>query len=312
MIFSQRQRTTVFTFTQTVGLFLLCFISFVASAEISKEQALVRADALQERLDNMMQNSASWLDNIGNEEGEGASANGYLQLSWIPRTADVADVDAKFKVYLNLPQWSDRLSLIIDNDDDDELILDYASDYLKQEDDGVNVAIQYVKNFRNNRKVKNKIGVSRSQLYLRSELQYQWQKDNITLNIKPRIDYFLQDGWGPGVKGILRYQLANSQISLSSSWQKIQVESKSRLKFGAYHIISVGEKQLLVSGARYSKSINKENISNQVYNTSVRYRNLVYKSWMYFEVEPFLEFNEKNDFKREVGIALSVISYYGQ
>jgi hypothetical protein len=73
----------------------------------------------------------------------------------------------------------------------------------------------------------------------------------------------------------------------------------------------IGMNQLLVSGIQYNKSNNKQNISNESYFISLRYRNLVYKSWMYFEVEPFIEFDQKNNFRREVGIAISITSYCG-
>jgi len=275
------------------------------------EKILAKADFLQSKLNIMMQDTASWLDNIGDDESEGASATGYLQLSWIPRTADLDDVDAKFKVLLNLPNWSEKLALVIDNNDEDELLLDYETDNTGTNQDGVNVAFQYIKQFNNDWQVKNRMGISRSQLYLRSEMQFNWQVQKMTFRIQPRIDYFLQDGWGPSVLGAASFQLEKSYLSLSASWQKIENESRSRRKIGFFHIKNFGLNQLLVSGVQYNKTNNKLDISNENYIISTRYRNLLYKSWMYFEVEPFVEFNQLNNFKREVGIALHLISYYG-
>jgi len=295
----------------------------VAVKEQGKE--LTKADYLQHRLNGMMQNTASWLDAIGdnsadvnsqsshpdNVSTETASANGYLQLSWLPRTGDLDDVDANFKVALNLPQWNERLALVIDNDNEDELLLDYESNY-ENTQTGVNVAFQYIKQFNQQRQVKNRLGISRKQLYLRSEMQFNWQMKDVNLKLQPRIDYFLQDGWGPGAKAVGTYQFEKSYFSLSASWQKIQSEARSRRKLGFYHISPTGKNQLLVTGVQYVKSNNKEDVSNESYYISTRYRNLIYKSWMYFEVEPFIEFNQLNDFRREAGIALSLISYYGE
>ena len=92
----------------------------------------------------------------------------------------------------------------------------------------------------------------------------------------------------------------------------MQNESRSRRKVGFFHIKSTGRDQLLVSGIQYNKNNNKQDISNENVILSIRYRNLIYKSWMYFEVEPFIEFNQLNDFRREAGIALNLISYYGK
>jgi len=300
----------------------LCLLTsfWVLSEELTPiTRELPRADLLQSRLNTMMQNSASWLDAIGDDylddntdKGDkSASANGYLQLSWLPRTADLNDVDANFKVSLNLPQWNERLALVIDNEDEDELLLDYESNYLDNNQEGLNVAVQYIKQFNKKRQVKSRIGISRKQLYLRSEMHYSWQVKKVKLNFQPRLDYYLQDGWGPSVKVVASYPLAESYFSLSTTWQKIQTEARSRHKIGFFHIKSTGKNQLLVSGIQYNKSNNKEDIANESYFISVRYRNIIYKSWMYFEIEPFIEFNQLNNFKREAGISLSLISYYG-
>ena len=301
------------------------FLPLCSVADESIEPERPKVDLLQSKLNTMMQNTASWLDNIGDStidddkknnappptEHGSASANGYLQLSWLPRTSDLDDVDTKFKVYFNLPEWNDRLALVIDNDDEDELLLDYETNNSPDNQTGINVALQYVKQFNQERQIKNRIGVSRSQVYLRSEMQFNWQVQDVAFKLQPRLDYFLQDGWGPSVKGVVNYPLEKSYFSLSASWQKIQNESRSRRKVGFFHIKSTGHKQLLVSGIQYNKSNDKLDVSNENYVISMRYRNLIYKSWMYFEIEPFIEFNQVNDFRREVGIALNLISYYG-
>jgi len=237
-----------------------------------------KADLLQSKLNTMMQNTASWLDNIGDnntvefeiesdseepfKDADNASANGYLQLSWLPRTGNLDDVDAKFKVYFNLPEWNDKLALVIDNDDEDELLLDYETDNSSTDQTGVNVALQYVKQFNDKWQIKNRAGVSRKQLYLRSEIQFNWQLKNMAFRLQPRLDYFLQDGWGPSIKGVVNYPLEKSYFSLSASWQKIQSESRSRRKVGFFHIKSTGRDQLLVTGVQYNKSNNKLDISN--------------------------------------------------
>ena len=294
-------------------------ISFtVLSEEIPlAEQELPRADVLQSQVNTMMQGTASWLDAIGSNDSDDnsndrASAKGYLQLSWLPRTADLDDVDVNFKVSLHLPQWNERFALVIDNDDEEEHLLDYESNHIQDNQDGVNVAFQYIKQFNQKWQVKNRVGFSRSQVYLRSEVQFNWRVQQVDLSLQPRLDYFLQDGWEPSIKTVAAYQLEKSYLSLSASWQKIQTESNTRRKIGFYHIKSTGKNQLLVSGVQYNKSNDADDIPNESYFISIRYRNLIYKSWMYFEIEPFVEFNQANNFRTEVGGVFRLISYYGR
>jgi hypothetical protein len=294
----------------TVGLVLFVFCTFCC-AKALEDKVRPRADLFQSKLDTMMQDTASWLDDIDGSTKGGASAKGYLQLGWLPRTADLAEFDKKFKVAFNLPNLDERLALIIDNDNEDEILLDYESDPFQDNQESVNLAVQYVKDFNKNNNIKTRVGVSRKQLYVRTEASLNWKSEDFKFELLPRIDYFYNDGWGPSLKGAIAYYLEGSTVSFSASWQKIESEARSRRKVGIFHVFKLEKDQLLVSGAQYNKSNNKEGISNETYYLSLRYRNLIYKSWMYFEVEPFVEFNEIRDFRREVGIALSFISYYG-
>ena len=206
-------------------LFLLPFYN-IADESVHIETERPKADFLQSTLNTTMQKTASWLDSVGESETEGASAQGYLQLSWLPRTADLDAVDAKFKVHFNLPNWNNKLALVVNNQNQDELLLDYETNYSPVDKESINVAVQYIKQFNDRRQVKNRIGISRKQLYLRSEMLYNWKVKTFDIRIQPRIDYFFKDGWGPSVKGVINYPFKNNYFSLSATWQKIENESR--------------------------------------------------------------------------------------
>ncbi len=293
-------------------LLLICSYSYAQQPVNSDDK---RVDVLQSKLNNTMQHSASWLDNIidSDESAEDAEARGYAQLSWLPRTADLGEFDAKFKVHFYLPKWNEKLSLILDNEDQDELMLDYEAESIDPDRDAssFNVALQHIKEFNSDYKIKNRLGVSRKQLYARSEIDFIWSFSKFRVGLVPRIDYFAKDGWGPAAKIALDYPLSKSYLSVSASWQNLQNESKSRNKLGIYHVNKIDDKQLLVTGIRYNKNRYDGDKLLDLYYCSARYRNLIYKNWMYFEVEPFIEFRQEKDYRREYGIALSLISYYG-
>ena len=117
-------------------------------------------DTVQNKVDIMMQDTASWLDSFASNKrvNDKASANGYLQLGWLPRTADLADIEAKFKVRLKLPNLNDKIALVIDNDDEDDLKLDYEADAIEKDKEDINLAVQYIKDLNENLKIKNSIG----------------------------------------------------------------------------------------------------------------------------------------------------------
>lgn len=288
----------------------------IESDEEEKEiQAIIKekSDVLQNQMNMMMQDTASWLDNIGADSqstDSEASATGYLQLGWIPRTADWSEFDPKFKVYLSLPRWNEKVALVLDNDDEDELKLDYEASSIGDSDDTerVNVAIQYMMKFGEKINVKYRLGISRDQLYARSEIKHRWLNATNTITFVPRLDYFSSDGWAPSVKGSFIYPLDNSVLSFSASWQKVQKEEYSRKKIGLYHINEIGNSTELVSGIQYFNN----QYSEESLLLSIRQRSLIYKKWMFFEFEPFIEFKQENDYKRELGLALRLIAYYGE
>jgi len=272
-----------------------------------------QSSALQNSLNTMMQDSASWLDSLageGNKNIDGASATGYLQFAWTPRAAELSELSPKFKVHLSLPRWNEKIALVLDNDDEDELMLDYEVSSVGTDNDTekVNVAIQYIKTFNELTKVKFRLGLSRSQLYARSELKYRWKNESNTLTVVPRMDYFSQDGWAPSIKGSMIYPLMDSLLSFSASWQKVQKEKNSRQKIGFYHISNIEDTAELISGIQYSNN----EYSEESLLVSIRQRNLLYKDWMFFELEPFIEFKQENNYRREFGLAIRLIAYYGK
>lgn len=283
--------------------------------EDSDTQTLIKqkSDFLQNEINMMMQETASWLDNIGadnNSTKGGASASGYVQFGWMPRTADWSEFDPKFKVHLSLPRWNEKVALVLDNDDEDELKLDYEASSIGTDHDAekVNIAIQYVRRFGDRINVKYRAGISRDQLYARSEIKHRWLNASNTITLVPRLDYFSRDGWAQSLKGSMIYPLSDSFLSFSASWQKVEKEEDSRQKIGFYHITNNGETKELVSGIQYYNNDNSE----ESLLVSIRQRSLIYKDWMFFELEPFIEFKQENDYRREFGIAIRLLAYYGK
>ncbi|MGL1959543.1 MAG: hypothetical protein OCD00_19870 [Colwellia sp.] len=287
----------------------------------SESNLSLNADMVQQKIHNMMQYTASWLDSIDSDSDtildaksaknmSKASAKGYFQVGWLPRAGDFSEVDSKFKVKLSLPRWDEKISLVLDNDDDNELKLDYEASKIEKldEDNNFKVSLQYFKKLGDNINMRHRLGVSRDQLFARSEIKRKWNFDNFDLIITPRVDYFNSDGWAPSLKTAVIYPLEeNSVLSFSASWQKVQDEFDSRKKVGIYHINRLGKEQTLITGVQYYN--NKDAIESVL--LSFRYRDLFHKKWLYYEVEPFVEFDQERDYYRSFGIALRLIGYYG-
>lgn len=272
-----------------------------------------KAEAVQSKLNNMMQDTAAWLDNIYTDKDdasqEGASANGYVQLGWMPRTGDLADFDPKFKVRLSLPRWNNKVALVLDNDDEDELQLDYEAAPIGQdnEDEELNIAIQYAERIGDLVDVKYRLGLSRGQLYARSEIKKRWRTEDYSIEIVPRLDYFYSDGWAPSIKSSVTIPIGTNILSFSASWQKVEKEDDSRQKIGLYYVGNISAKKQWVSGIQYTNN----KYSQESLFISYRLRNLIHKDWLFIEFEPFIEFRQERDYRRDFGMAIRLITYYG-
>ena len=293
-------------------IFIGCFFASNSFAEgiTNENQVLAKIEYLQGNLNVMMQDTALWLDSFAGEDKskKTASANGYLQLGWLPRTADFGDNEIKLKVRLRLPHLSETFSVVFDNDDEDDIKLDYEVDPLDTKKDDLNLAVQYIKKINDALSIKNRLGISRQQLYLRSEIKKKWLFEHFQFILTPRLDYFHSDGWAPSLKAVITYPLKNNLLSFSTSWQKVQKDNYPRRKAGLYHIKNMQEQTLVVTGLQYTKNQNDQ----ESYLISSRYRHLFHKNWLFYEIEPFIEFKQKYAYRREAGLMLRLIAYYGR
>jgi hypothetical protein len=313
-----------------ITLFYTSFYLLAPSSVIAEPNSTIQSDTVKSRiyldtaqkhLDRVMQDSALWLDSLASKENiqldsNDASAFGYLQLLWRPHRGDLDDLAVKFKVNLHLPHWDERYAIIIDNDSEDELRLDYESqpNDRYQTDDDINIALQYFKEFKSGRRLKYRIGVSRGELYTRAETSFLLKKKQYSLHLSPRIDYFSKSGWGPGIKGSVNYDLSESALSLSASFQKVENEGRVRTKVGIYNIKNLDEDGLIVLGLEYNrdnKNLEQYSTANDSYLASLRYRNSLYKHWLHYEVEPYVSFKQEFNYRDEFGFNLSLIGYYG-
>lgn len=306
-------------FNAKIKLIVAIYLSSIATVHASEpvEMEFPHADSTQNSINQIMQDTALWLDQLAQNEAlendeRKASAFGYLQLSWRPYRGDLNDLDAKFKVHFNLPKWDDRLALVIDNDSEDDLMLDYESDPAgNNQYDELNIALQYFRTHSSGQRVKFRVGKKRNELYARAETNFQWQFENYKIDLLPRVDYYYKSGWGPGIKSAFTYYFSKDKISLSASLQKLEVESKIRVKAGLYHIKTLRQDHFFVSGLEYNQDNKERHNHNDHYLASVRYRKAFYKNWLHFEIEPYLLFRQELNYKDEFGVNFSLIGYYG-
>jgi hypothetical protein len=248
---------------------------------------------------------------------EAASTRLKLGQSFTFSELDASEYDIHVKAKVNLPRLSRRLSLIIDGDDeaatqpddDDELLLDHAN---QETLENPSVGLQYVtsdaKAFHSSIAVRARVG-------------------NPSVNVGPRLRF--QHNIGQHWQG--RY----TQILLWDTHDKF--EARTRLDFnrkiGTKHLF----RQTLVAdwrdkdrddeGARYTlrtslyHTVSDRSAFSYDYTSrftsrprhtwvshmlSVRYRRAAYRDWVFFEIAPFVAFQEEHDWHANAGLQLTL------
>jgi hypothetical protein len=293
-------------------LFLVFSAGLYAQNDTHDDSAIV-VD-VRDRINLRMQNTAQWLDDLLGEEvnPNKAHARGFLRLGWLPRSADLAETEVRFKVSLSLPSWENRLNLIIDNDADEFSRLPFEIDSPANQNNGtedINAALQFLVERTANLEVDNRVGISRSQLYGRSALRWNKTFNQTQYFASAGLEYYFSDGFGYFIKLSSDTKINEFySLNVSANYREIDDEIDSEMRSGVYLSYIPDAQRAAVFGANVQNSFDDFTI----YTVSYRYRQQVKYSWLFYELEPFIEYREELNYRDEVGFAIRLIGYYGQ
>ena len=264
-----------------------------------------------------------------------AKAWGHVVFAWEPRTGEFIDGDSfpvKFKVKAKLPNLKNKVELILsDSEDDDFQTLPYESvrpEALRLSEKSISAAIQLLSSKGENTRVSHRIGIGDRQLYARSSWIYRQKflDELVTFNVSPAIEYYASDGWGARVLFDTGYKLSDtSEMRFDFSLQNRQSFDDPKFRWGIFNIKSLGQKQALITGVSSAGEIELHGqFEAYTRRISTRYRFNALRRWVYFEVEPFIEFTKddpddmlvsdesfNHDFVRDRGITIRFEAHYG-
>lgn len=296
-------------------------------------------NSVMEAIGNGMDWTANMVDSYFTEDEAGknqAKAWGHVVFAWEPRTGELFDGDSfpmKFKVKAKLPNLQNKVELILsDHEDDDFKTLPYESvrpEALRLSENSLGAAIQFLSAKGENTRVSHRIGLGDGQVYARSSWIHRDKlfDDLVTVNISPAIEYYASDGWGARVLFDSGLKLSSSsEIRFDVSLQHRQSFDDPKFRWGIFNIKSLGQKEALITGFSTGGEV-EHNSKLHAYTRrfSTRYRFNALRSWIYFEIEPFIEFNKddpddllaigaeqfRTHFVRDRGITIRFEGHYG-
>ncbi|MDG1753243.1 MAG: hypothetical protein P8I03_16545 [Thalassotalea sp.] len=274
---------------------------------------------LHESISNSVYQSAIWFDQFFLDENTEQSAprtNARIRIGWEPKARDWSEIDTRFRIKVKLPHFKDKIDLILSDDDDldqSNLPLDSARVRQESNEESFAAAVRFTHRKEKNRLLESRLGISGGDIFVKARHKRRYTWDNThSFRLEPSLYYFLDDGLGAKLLLEYDYQLnKNSQLRINYSVRGSEAFSGIRWKHGFYKLTQLEQNAATILGLKVEGERNGEKgfvIDN--YTLSYRYRFNALKSWLYFEVEPFLEWSEEENYKTTPGIALRVEGYF--
>jgi len=277
------------------------------------------SDSLHDTITDSVYQSAVWFDSFFTlelNEQKHPKTSAKIRLGWLPQRYDYTQYETRFRVKLSLPNFQNRTDLILSDSNDEDLAnlpLETINRTQNFSQDSFSAALRYVNTREKNKFTDTRIGISSGDIFMRYRHQrlFSWH-DTHSIKIEPAVFYFIKDGLGARLLLEYNYQSKkNTQYRINYSIRASESFDGEKWKYGLYHLQQLNNNSGaligLVSQGRYAS---KQGNYTEKYNLSYRYRFNALRSWLYFEIEPFLEWEKKNNFATNPGIALRVEGFF--
>lgn len=274
---------------------------------------------LHETVSNSVYQSAQWFDSffIANDsEQQSPTTTAKIRLAWLPKSRDWSKVKTRFRVKVKLPHFQNKASLVLSDENDDELNnlpLESANTDSRTDDDKFSLALNYTEDKRKDSLLNYRVGISGGDIFARIKHKRSFDiNENQGFLFEPSIYYYLNDGLGAKLLLEYDYQLTSkSQFRINYSIRGSAAFSGIRWKHGLYKLKQIDETTASVWSLQVEGERNgARGFVIDKYTLGYRYRFNALREWLFFEIEPFLEFPEQENYTTTPGIALRVEGFF--
>lgn len=309
-----------------LALFYSAFATSVLAneAQDAKSPAETKDDhwmqGLHETVSNSVYQSAQWFDSFfvanDSEQQQQPTTTAKIRFAWLPKSRDWNDIETRFRIRVKLPHLQDKVSIVLSDETDDELNnlpLESANAKPETEDEKFSLALNYTEEKSKKKLINYRLGISGGDIFARAKhnLRFDFSEQQGFL-VEPSLYYYLGDGLGAKLLLEYDYQLsAKSQFRINYSIRGSADFSGIRWKHGMYKLHQIDENTASVISLQVEGERNGARgfvIDN--YTLGYRYRFNALRDWLFFEVEPFLEFPEQENYTTTPGIALRVEGFF--
>lgn len=239
-----------------------------------------------------------------------------IRLGWEPRARNFDVFSQKFRLRFKLPNLEDKIDLIFTDEESDDVVFNKYNDsqtFASDKDEHFTAAVRMINVDKSRRFFDNRIGISGSDVFVKSRLKLISDFSTIhKFEFQPSIFYYVDDGFGHRIFVEYNYNYKKpSQVRVNYSVRHSEAFNGRRWRNGYYYLNQIDDKQAMVWGLVINGESNGDDgffVDN--YSVSLRYRVNAYRKWLFFEVEPFFEWPEEEDYSFTPGIAFRVEGFF--
>lgn len=263
--------------------------------------------------------TAAWFDSFfATQEVDGSKpqTSARIRLGWEPRARDFDVFTQKFRLRVRLPNLSKKVDLIFSDeveDDKKDKQIEQGRDITNDKEESFTAAIRLINVDKLTKFVDTRVGISGGDIFTKARVKYTSSFSDVhQFEFQPSIYYYLDDGFGQRLFAEYDYNISSKkQYRMNYSLTFSERYKGHRWRNGYNYLHQLDR----FRATALSVVVNGEDNGDRGfvvdnYTLSFRYRVNAYRKWLYFELEPFIEWPEEYDYKTTPGIAFRIEGYF--
>lgn len=311
---------TLKLFCTKVLVALLCVSTLVHGNELKKPENTSQSIELCEQLawidnaycllnygiDSSAHTVNSWFKHDNSSSDQSVKTKGRIRFGWEPRSGDLSELDFRFNIRATLPAFKERVELLLSDEEDDvneQAVKAARRDEFGNTDQTV-LALQFKQEPSD--KLSYRVGFGRgSQLYTRARYT-----DDINFNENTKMRYFTEINYYSKDRSGFE---ANAEITHVLD-AKSAIEFKNSIRYRSLthdwlwrhelQYVYLGKDQTSYLYAATIDGLSEPSYQKEQILLSFRYKRPVLRKWLFAEVEPFVLWLRKENFRASFGLSL--------
>ncbi|MDC8832162.1 hypothetical protein [Alteromonas gilva] len=243
-----------------------------------------------------------------------ARAEGRVRFGWEPRTTSLAEQDFRFRIRVTLPALEDRVDLLLSDDDsfnqDDSIRA--ARDSVDDAQNSATLALRYQE--QKDSPLSYRIGAGRrGQLFVKSEYEQRYAfTDTVSIDYDAELYYYTRDELGAELGLNFAFSLADDNYLRFKNRYFYRDRFNDWFWRHEVQLLRPVSPDSAVLFRLVTNGVSRPNHQLGEVYTSARWRTNYLRSWLFFELEPFVIWLREEDFNPSFGVALRFEFYYGK